>query len=154
MNKLEWYLFTSNNKVINKIDLWWTHGWVSTVRAFIHNTFNDPYKKERKCLPRYTWKDRDVVLEDVVFKLFTEFCDSEDENWNRKLTTEDVGNDPYCIESHNKRIDEKQDIYTFIKTLPDHEEVGNMSIEDEDKHNEKITEYLTKIIKLRGGLWT
>lgn len=168
MKKFDWFEFTLSHNWAYNLDFWWRHSWVSTVRAFIYNAFHDPYKKERKCIPRYTWKDRDTLMEEVVFTLFKEYCDSEDKNWNNKFTVEEMYGQPISKDDsfyddmahmtlqHNDQVDEMIDIYNYIESRKAkwEEAYNSPSMEKEDELHKTDTEYLIKIIKLRGGLWT
>ena len=68
---------------ISKIHSWYKFGWPYRIECVIHNIFNDPYKKERKTIPRFLWRDRDWVIEDFLFEMFRQYCDVEDPNWER-----------------------------------------------------------------------
>lgn len=154
MKKFNWLKLTLRNEWAWELDFWWCHSWVSTVRAFIYNVFNDPYGKERKHLPRYTWEDRDSVMENVVFELFIQYCDSEDKNWRVKFTTDDCC--PEEAEYHNKRVDSLVEIYDYIKSERPRliRKSDNGSIKEDDELDKADTKYLIKIIEIRGGLWT
>jgi hypothetical protein len=69
--------------MINKISDYFTLGYTkgSSVYYFFVNLWRDSYKNVRKKIPRYVWRDRDVVLQDVMFQLFLDFIHIEQPDW-------------------------------------------------------------------------
>lgn len=134
---------------------WWYR---TRFQPFLFNLIDNPYKEERKCLPRFSWKDRDVVMVDVVFKLFTEYLERENPHWDtppRRSESWTEMDEEYKKEVAEPLRKKYEEIYSFIKL--DYPKLLKRYDENEisdDELYEKETEYLIKIINIRGSLWT
>jgi len=102
-------------------------------------------------------------MEKVVLKLFEEYCDSEDENWNVNPYYSEDWDLKECevgiAKIRQEEIEKRKLIYNYIKVerpklVEQYDKVADTWIEDEIKLFNEDTKYLTMIIEGRGSLWT
>jgi hypothetical protein len=146
MYKNFWVKFIIKSKSFLKYDFF----------PFLQNWVKDPYKQERKIISRFKWKDRDGVIVEFLFEIFVGFLDREDPNWNQKWEKFSCEEElRYYEEVIKPRQKEYSEIYNFIKKdypiLKNKWEDCEVSDEDFFKKEE---EFLVRIIKVRGSLWT
>lgn len=113
----------------------------------ITNFFQNPYGNVRKVIPRFEWKDRDHILQDVLFQLFLGYVEDEDKYW---------------MEYENKeRVDDFIKVYHYLKKdRPKLEKaLADMDANDNfesliDEMEKRDTEAEEIIFKWRGTMWT
>ena len=153
--------------ILSKVDRWFRRGWRIEAYFFIRNALNDPYKKERKTIPRFHWEDRNAVMEKFLYEIFLNYCHDEDPYWNvfddhpylnisEELQTKQIENFFLKFMERN-RIARRVEIYDWI-TKGRHEYQKRLdedfSCELEDEFFAISTKYLMMIVEIRGELWT
>lgn len=159
----DWYIenIYFGTGVIGKVHNWLWSGWRSTAYYFIHNALRDPYKKERKTIPRFHWEDRDVVMENFLYEIFLNYCHDENPRWKTfyhevyEYIPEEFRQE--AIDKDQNKIARRVEIYDWI-TKGRHEYQKRLdedfSCELEDEFFAISTKYLMMIVEIRGELWT
>lgn len=119
---------------------------LSRIYFFFINLFNPPYNKERKVIPRFVWKDRDTVIRDFLFVIFTEYLEKEDPLWTL-MDDMERRQDFLAINRWIKQ--ERPFLIKKIEQCDDHT-LGEL-LDTLDQNDNKYEEL---IFKYRQTLWT
>lgn len=117
---------------------------------FFYNLFDDPYKKVRRLVPRYKWRDRDGVIQDLLFQIFLDFLEDECPRWEDDCNKDKVLDFKIV---YDYLIEERSRIENIISNTPLSEDEEKLFyfmdlLEECDSQAEEI------IFKWRHTLWT